>query len=127
MQHAPKRSSLFLIELILAIAFFSIAAAICVQFFAKAHALQNESTKLNYALHLATSTAERFRHSDLNSFECYYDYNWNVCEEDQAIYTLKCDVLSTKTPIKAIITVEDVNSIIYELNVLKNANTEVKQ
>ena len=127
MQHTSKRSSLFLLELIIAIAFFSIAAAVCVQFFVKSHTLENQSTELNHAVHLATTTAEAFRHSTLSSEEIHYDKNWNKCVDSDAVYTLIIDVDSSKSPLEAYIKVTTNNSTIYELKVLKNANMEVDE
>ena len=125
MQQPSKRSSLFLLELILAIAFFSIAAAICVQFFVKSHALEEDSTNLNRAIHIATSAAEEFRHSEIESHEQYYDQNWEKCSQNEAIYTLKLVVNHSKSPQEAQISVSTSNSLLYELKVLKNANLEV--
>ena len=125
MQQPSKRSSLFLLELILAIAFFSIAAAICVQFFVRSHTLEKESTELNYAVHKATSAAEEFRHTDVESYEVFYDKNWGQCTKTEASYTLKLDVDSSKSPQEAQIIVSTNSSTIYELKVLKNANLEV--
>ena len=125
MQQPSKRSSLFLLELILAIAFFSIAAAICVQFFVKSHALEEDSTNLNRAVHVATSAAEQFRYSEIDSYELYFDNDWAECSQDEAIYTLKLVVNHSKSPQEAQISVSTSNSLLYELKVLKNANLEV--
>ena len=118
MQQISRRSSLFLLELIIAIAFFSIAAAVCVQFFAKSHDLEQESSRLNHAVHLATSAAEEFRYYDTHNKRDVYNI-------DNTIYTVTIDVNSSKTPLEAHIMVEVDNSPIYELKVLKNANMGV--
>lgn len=47
-------------ELILAIFFFSIAAAICVRLFVTSHQLSRESVQLNHAVTMAESIAEAF-------------------------------------------------------------------
>ena len=60
MQQHSKRSSLFLLELILAIGFFCIASAVCVYIFVKSYNIERESTNLNHTVHLATSAAETF-------------------------------------------------------------------
>lgn len=59
-----KSSSIFLIELILAILFFSIASAICVQFFVKAHRISVDSQRLSQAVGVCNSIAEICRTSD---------------------------------------------------------------
>lgn len=59
-----SKSSLFLMELILAILFFSLAAAICVQMFVKSHQLSRDSVKLNHAVVYCESMAETFYSTD---------------------------------------------------------------
>ena len=125
MQQQSKRSSLFLLELILAIGFFCIASAVCVQIFVKSYTIEQESTALNHAVHLATSAAETFRHSDIEPYEIFYDKNWNICDKDDAYYTFKIDIKSDNSLEIAQICIEAKNSTLYELEVLKNENTEV--
>ena len=51
MKRTPaKRSSLFLLELIIAILFFSLTSVVCVQFFARAHLISRQTQELNAAL-----------------------------------------------------------------------------
>lgn len=54
----PRSSSLFLIELILAILFFSVASAVCVQLFVKSHLLSTDSNALNHAVNECANVAE---------------------------------------------------------------------
>lgn len=61
-QHA--RSSLFLLELIVAICFFSITAAICTRVFAAAHLQSIHTQDLNHAIAHTQSVAEAFRSTD---------------------------------------------------------------
>ena len=125
MQQRSKRSSLFLLELILAIGFFCIASAVCVQIFVKSYTIEQESTALNHAVHLATSAAETFRHSEIEPYETYYDKKWNICSKDEAYYTFILDIKSNNSLEIAQITIKAKNSTVYELEVLKNENTEV--
>ena len=53
-----QSSSLFLMELILAILFFSITSAVCVQFFVKSHLLSRDSNALNHAVNICAGVAE---------------------------------------------------------------------
>lgn len=53
-----RSSSLFLMELILAIFFFSAASAVCVQFFVKSHLLSRDSNALNHAVNICAGIAE---------------------------------------------------------------------
>lgn len=57
-KNRASSSSLFLMELIIAILFFSVASAVCVQFFVKSHLLSVESNALNHAINECTSTTE---------------------------------------------------------------------
>lgn len=55
-----SKSGLFLMELILAILFFCVAAAICVELFVTSHQLSSQSVSLNHAVTTAESIAEAF-------------------------------------------------------------------
>lgn len=55
-----SKSGIFLMELILSILFFSIAAAVCVKLFVTAHRLSDQSVNLNHAVAMAESIAEAF-------------------------------------------------------------------
>lgn len=58
------RSSLFLIELILAILFFSLASAVCIQVFVKAHFMSQSARELTLGSGYASSAAEVLAHTD---------------------------------------------------------------
>ena len=58
---ARSKSGLFLMELIIAICFFAVASAICVQLFAHAHSLSQRSKGIQMAVINAQSVAEGFR------------------------------------------------------------------
>ena len=57
-------SSLFLLELILAILFFSIASAVCVQLFVKSHLLSRQAEVLSIAVNECSDAAEIILSSD---------------------------------------------------------------
>lgn len=98
----PKPSNLFLLELILAIFFFSLASAVCIRLFVQARSLTLESHKKNQALICAknlsalfesregslTAIAENFSQCRLedSSLEIYYDENWDPCPENKSTY-----------------------------------------
>ena len=63
-KNRAQSSSLFLMELILAILFFSITSAVCVQFFVKSHLLSQESQVLTQAVNECSTIAEILRTSD---------------------------------------------------------------
>ncbi len=55
-----SKSSLFLIELIIAIFFFIIASTICIQLFVKSHTISNETILLNQSVLWTQNLAEIF-------------------------------------------------------------------
>ncbi|WP_337663590.1 hypothetical protein [Suilimivivens sp.] len=60
MNNNARKTSLFLMELIIAILFFSLAATICIQLFVKSHMISERSIALNHSILLAQNTAEIF-------------------------------------------------------------------
>lgn len=102
MRHS--RSSLFLMEMILAILFFSLASAVCIQLFAKSHTLGKLTINQNHALIQTQNLAEGFlaAEGDLekisslfplsdfdandNSITLYFDDNWSPVEVGNAVY-----------------------------------------
>lgn len=90
-QHAPK-ATLFLMELVLVIFFFSICAAICVNIFGSAQTMADNSENVSRAAVEARSAASCFKAAEgdleqtallLNGVETddsvlvYFDKNWN--------------------------------------------------
>ena len=57
----PPRVGVFLIELIVAIGFFAMASAVCMQVFAQASIISKESEDLSQAMLYAQSAAEVFK------------------------------------------------------------------
>lgn len=57
-------SGLFLIEMIIAIGFFSLACAVCVQLFVKGHLMSVESNELSRSVIYAQNAAEAFKATD---------------------------------------------------------------
>ena len=56
-----SKSGLFLMELIIAIAFFAVSSAVCVQLFAMAYTLSTRNVGIQMAVMNAQSAAETFR------------------------------------------------------------------
>lgn len=92
-RNRAKASSLFLMELILAILFFSLACSVCVPLFVKSHLLSRESRTLNCASNQCSNAAELLSSSgSLDEFgsllaEQYPDLEqsgagWNVFFDD---------------------------------------------
>lgn len=109
--NTKSKSSLFLLELTIAIVFFALAAVICIQLFVKAHVLSRETSELNMAVIQAQSVAEAYKsvHGDSGSLKhvldspkttgmvgggyyCsfFFDSEWQrVSDESEAIYGLE--------------------------------------
>ena len=99
------RSSLFLIELIIAILFFSLGSAVCVQAFVKAHTVSMDAHDLSFASSTVSSAASVVKYTDgaLDSVQAYfpgafldgndiavcYDDNHTPCTQEDAAYTLR--------------------------------------
>lgn len=99
------RSSLFLIELIIAILFFSLGSAVCVQAFVKAHTLTAQAQDLSFASSTVSSAASvvKYTDGDLEGIQTYfpeafadgediavcYDEAFAPCGADDAAYTLR--------------------------------------
>ncbi len=62
MKHS--KSSLFLMELIIALLFFSLASTVCIRLFVNAHYLSGQTVNQNYAVNYAQNMAEAFMGCD---------------------------------------------------------------
>lgn len=81
-----SRSGLFLLELMISIVFFMIAAAVCVQIFVKAHVISEQAGHLDMAVSLASSLAEECEDTIDGSQTWYYDSDGEICEKESAVY-----------------------------------------
>lgn len=99
-----QRSSLFLIELLLALLFFALIAAVCVQIFVSAHQLSAADATAGRAALLAQSAAETYKAAsgdlrlvaenlplltaEAGALRQYYDQDGRPCPEAEAAYIL---------------------------------------
>ena len=139
-------SSLFLLELILAVLFFSVASALCIQIFTKAHLMSQDARDLNFAVNEVSSMAEQISagtlHSDtaassddtasdpstqmpddsLQDAAAYYDSGYASCEKADAVYVLTVHYEPENTLLKAHISMDTIadNRNIYTLEVTKH-------
>lgn len=139
-------SSLFLLELILAVLFFSVASALCIQIFTKAHLMSQDARDLNFAVNEVSSMAEQISagtlHSDtaassddtasdpstqmpddsLQDAAAYYDSSYASCEKANAVYVLTVHYEPENTLLKAHISMDTIadNRNIYTLDVTKH-------
>lgn len=134
-KNRPRSSSLFLMELILAILFFSIASAVCVQFFVKSHLMNHDSNALNHAVNECASAAEIIETADdiTDSMEMlrrlypngvysdnrliiYYSDTFTACSETDAVYLLTLQIEKSGQMLSADMKFSEDADIIYELN-----------
>ncbi|MCR5784142.1 MAG: hypothetical protein K6G40_00675 [Eubacterium sp.] len=97
-----SKSNLFLIELMIAVFFFALAAAVCIQMFAMGHSINMENEQKEHAIMHSISLAETFEATDGElvamaeilsgekkedeSIALYFDENWQSAEEEEAAY-----------------------------------------
>lgn len=133
-----SRSSLFLIELIIAILFFSAGSAVCIRAFSQAWLMSREAADLSFASAQVSSAASAVRYTDGsaeslrayfpeaeelaedgNSRTCavYYDKERQLCSETNAAYILTIRTVQNgnRTDASLSMTGTDGESI-YELN-----------
>ena len=145
-QRHNNTSSLILLELILDVLFFSLASALCIQIFTKAHLMSQDARNLNFAVNEVSSMAEQISagtlHSDtaassgdtasdpstqmpddsLQDAAAYYDSSYASCEKADAVYVLTVHYEPEDTLLKAHISMDTVadNRNIYTLDVTKH-------
>ena len=121
-QRHNNTSSLFLLELILAVLFFSVASALCIQIFTKAHLMSQDARDLNFAVNEVSSMAEQMSDSTLQDAAAYYDSSYASCEKADAVYVLTVHYEPEDTLLKAHISMDTVadNRNIYTLDVTKH-------
>lgn len=110
---SARRSSLFLLELMISILMFSVASAWCVRLFVTARFVVSETEEQNRAQNLAAGYAELFLASeDFDAFlleegaekeeiaegslyQFWYDGEWNAAEEGNAAYYFETVITGT--------------------------------
>ncbi|MCI8674375.1 MAG: hypothetical protein HFI89_12960 [Lachnospiraceae bacterium] len=101
---SSSRSGLLLMEIIIAILFFSLASAICLQLFVKAHNLGQDTQELDMAVRQASSVAdvlsqserplellrELYPDADIDAVQShiYYDQSFRPCGNEASNYRL---------------------------------------
>lgn len=107
MKHRSK-STLFLIELLIAIAVFAACAAICVKILVYSYTMATDGRDLRNALRAAENGAELYKASGGNAEDVaarlggivheedgahivvvFYNRDWRVCEESAASYSMR--------------------------------------
>ena len=121
-QRHNNTSSLFLLELILAVLFFSVASALCIQIFTKAHLMSQDARDLNFAVNEVSSMAEQMPDDSLQNATAYYNSSYASCEKADAVYVLTVHYEPEDTLLKAHISMDTVADTrnIYTLDVTKH-------
>lgn len=121
-QRHNNTSSLFLLELILAVLFFSVASALCIQIFTKAHLMSQDARDLNFAVNEISSMAEQMPDDSLQDAAAYYNSSYASCEKADAVYVLTVHYEPENTLLKAHISMDTIadNRNIYALDVTKH-------
>lgn len=97
-----SRASLFLMELMISILFFSLSSAVCIQLFVKAHTINTDTENKSNATLIAQDISELFHHVDgdqeqllsyyskyessANEIKLYFTENNNSCAKESARY-----------------------------------------
>ena len=143
MRHKTNtRSSLFLMELIIAILFFSLASAVCLRMFAKSHQLNTDASAGNQAVNQTVNVAELIRYdthtlsdtypeADIlysvvsnaadvyNGSVIYFNKSWETCSADLAEYRLVIQAQDSSATLRKYVlsmySLSDATDCIYEL------------
>ena len=118
-------SRIFMTELMFAIFFFIVIAAVCVQCFAASYVKSQKASELTEAVNLASNAAEDFMSgslSDKTGFTDYYDADWQLCQDQDSSYRVTGIIVGNDETAKVttlsitVAKMED-DSEIYSLNV----------
>lgn len=104
MNRESSKSALFLMELILAILFFALAAVVCVQLFCAAHTLSTDTRDSNCAVTLAQNAAAALQsaegdlqaaarllqgEADTHTLQAWYTADGKACTAAEAAFKLQ--------------------------------------
>lgn len=104
-KYGSQRSSLLLMEIIIAILFFSIVGAVCLQLFVKSHNITKETRILDRAVNEISSCASVVRNAEDiteslralypditgtdESLTVYFDRDFKVCKKTDHVYYME--------------------------------------
>lgn len=130
-----NRSNVMMMEMIVAIFFFLLCAAVCIQAFVKADLLSKRAADLNQSVLIAQSTAEiwkaegeaglihRFngvkKDSPVEIYTMMFDKKGNAADQSQAVYYGEVKVISE---LEAEVTVSKAGNTLYTLAVSRHLN-----
>lgn len=139
-----RRSSLFLLELMISILLFSIASAWCIRLFVTARSITRENEALSRMQNLASGYAELFlasgdfeafledeggkkKESEGTLYQFWYDRDWNICGEEEAVICFETVITRSGDFEKCSFSYREVGGekVVYLLDVEKYAKEEV--
>jgi hypothetical protein len=103
-QSSKRRSSIFLMEIILAILFFSLVSAVCLQVFVRAHTLSRDSSRLNLSVAMTGSFAQLVQGADDTSDAMELiqeEYPDAQIEDDSVSLLYEDEILIRCTPVNS--------------------------
>ncbi|MDR0963405.1 MAG: hypothetical protein LBM60_02170 [Clostridium sp.] len=128
--HNSAKSGLFLIEMIIAICFFALAAAVCTSLFVRAYLISKETRQLNMAVLTAQSVVESFKaggtiEGAANAFDTdatyrknagdgsggfvmLYDKNWQQTQDTPYAYTVDVAIDENASPRDIVVNVNTI-------------------
>lgn len=116
-KQTSNRSGLLLMEIIIAILFFSVISAICLQLFVKSHTFSRNSEELDSAVNQVSSAAELIRSTEMERPDdipavfkdyypdlkadgdvthIYYDKDFKPCRKSDAAYSMEISLTSAE-------------------------------
>lgn len=136
-QRRTRHSSMFLLELMIAILFFCLASAVCIRLFVKSHTISQETENLNMALNQVSMAAEVFQSGmdmetflqsefpdygeNEDGFLIYYNDKWKACKVEDARFQLSIQITVSGTEADGRFSMEDMrtNEEIYAVSLDK--------
>lgn len=126
MKKLSSKNTLFLIELILAILFFSLSSAVCSQIFVKTHLINKKSDDINSALTIVSNFTSviKAENGDVKSAynfltgndhfntNIFFDSNLEICSKENAKYLLIINPYDEYSVNLNVISVSDNSNII---------------
>lgn len=99
MRKTSSKASLFLIELVISILFFAIAAAVCARAFVKSHNLSRQAQDLGMAEIILEDAQHQISVGvEIGEIKTTFDENWTACAEEDAEYVLSIEVVDGNMP-----------------------------
>lgn len=103
------KSTLFLMELVLAILFFSVSAAVCASVFAKADSLADKSRNISFAVSKVSSAASCYK-AENGNFKKTSEFLGGISDGSQIVVTYNKDWEKTENGGKYFVYVVPQNS-----------------